>query len=440
MMIFQPHEYQKQAIDLLINNNNYALFLDMGLGKTIITLSAIAEIGGRTLVIAPKTVAQSTWQDEAARWEHTRHLTFATVLGAPAKRLRALKSDADVFVINRENVVWLCQTPYIARFDNLVIDESTSFKSPTSKRFRALKRHLQAFKRRYILTGTPAPNSYLDLWAQFYCCDMGESLGKTFTAYRFKNFKPDKRNGYVVYSWKILDGAEKRIQDAVAPRCMSLQNAVSLPECVSNLLPVKLPKNVERAYKGLLAEYTAEYEGNELTAVSAGVLANKLCQVASGNMYIDDGAIIHMHDAKLEKLKELYDTYETMLVFYIYKSDLNDIMGTFHDAEILDGPDTMRRWNDGKIKMLLAHPASCAYGLNLQQGGHVVVWYTLTWSLELYQQANARLHRQGQINTVVINHIIAKNTIDERIYDVLQNKGNRQQAFLDAVKAEIGGV
>lgn len=437
-MIFQPHDYQKQAIELLVNNNNYALFLDMGLGKTIITLSAIAKVGGRTLVVAPKTVAQSTWQDEGARWEHTRHLTFAAVLGTPAQRIKALKSDADVFVINRENIIWLCQTPYITRFDNLVIDESTSFKSPTSKRFRALKQHLKDFKRRYILTGTPAPNTYLDLWAQFYVCDMGESLGPTFTAYRFKNFRPDKRNGYVVYSWKILDGAEKRIQAAVAPRCMSLQNAVSLPEKVSNLLPVRLPKAVQRTYKGLLTEYATEYKGEELTATTAGVLANKLCQLASGNIYTEDGSTVHMHDAKLEKLKELYDTYETLLVFYVYKSDMADIIKIFPDAEKLEGPDTMRRWNERKIKLLLAHPASCAYGLNLQQGGHVVVWYTLTWSLELYQQANARLHRQGQINTVIINHIIASGTIDERIYSVLHDKAGRQQAFLDAVKAEIG--
>nr|DAY56198.1 MAG TPA: Chromatin remodeling complex ATPase [Caudoviricetes sp.] len=423
-----------------------ALFLDMGLGKTVCSLTAILELlwnhfsVTKVLVIAPKRVAESTWAQEAAKWDHTRAIRVALVLGDLRQREEALKTNSDVFVINRENVVWLMEYyHWRPPFDMLVLDESSSFKNHQAKRFRALKKVRPLFDRVLELTGTPTSNGLMDLWAQIYLLDGGKRLGRTITQYRQRYFTPDKTNGFVVYSYRPKPGAEEAIQDAIKDIVVSMSAAdwLELPERMDNIIPVELGAKERALYQELEREMVLEMPDGDIQAGSAAVLSNKLLQLANGAIYDDERNVIPVHDKKLEALKELAEPGNPLLVFYTYQHDRERIQAMFPEARVMQGAQDVEDWNAGKISMLLAHPASAGYGLNLQAGGNTVVWFGLTWSLEQYQQANARLYRQGQKRTVVIHHLVAKGTMDEQVMQALQHKAIGQQALLDAVKARL---
>lgn len=397
----------------------------------------------KVLIVAPRTVAESTWQDEAAKWEHL-NLTFSTVLGTAKQREAALQKEADCYVINRENVVWLCQYyKFRLPFDMLVIDESSSFKNPQAKRFRALRKCRACFNRVVILTGTPAPNTLIDLWSQIYLLDGGAALGKTITGYRNTYFKPDRMNGYIVYSYKLrTPESEQAIYDAIEPLCMSLKakDYLKLPKRLDNVIKIDLPEKAKKVYKQMAKELVLGIGSeDEITVANAAALSNKLLQMANGRVYTDEGKVLDIHEGKVEKLKEIQEANEgkPILVFYAYKHDLAKLQECFPEAKCLTGADELKAWNAGKIPMLLAHPASTAYGLNLQAGGNIIVWFGLTWSLEQYQQANARLYRQGQDKPVVIHHLVSAGTVDEQVMKALQTKAAGQDALLAAVKAKI---
>lgn len=448
-MNFVPHPYQKVAIDRLLTHSHYGLLLDMGLGKTITTLYAINQLiydrfeVRKVLLVAPKKVAESTWMQEAQKWAQTRNLRVIAVLGSEKQRIRALESDADVYVINRENVQWLCQHYRKGLpFDMLVIDESSSFKNPQAKRFKELRKKRGCFNRIVILTGTPAPNTLMDLWAQIYLLDGGERLGQTITAYRMNYFAPDKTDGHVVYSYRLLPDADKRIYSRIQDICMSLKakDYLTLPPRIDNEVVVEMTKAEKALYKEMERDNVLSIiDDGDVTAMNAAAVANKLLQLANGSIYNDDGAVLEVHHQKLDRLKELVDTNEgkPMLVFYNFQHDKDAILKAFPKARELKTDDDVESWNKSKVTMLLAHPASAAYGLNLQAGGHIIVWYGLTWSLELYQQANARLHRQGQTEPVIIHHLITKGTIDEQVMRALKRKEVGQEALLEAIKYQL---
>lgn len=446
-MKYEAHAYQEYATQRIIDTPKVGLFLDMGLGKTVSTLTAVEELihdrfaVRKCLVIAPLRVAKMTWTDEAAKWDHL-HLRISRVLGSETERKRALSTDADVYTINRENVPWLVKL-YGRRwpFDMVVVDESSSFKNHRAKRFRALRQVLGLIDRLVLLTGTPSPRSLMDLWAQMYLLDQGARLGKTIGAYRDAYFKPGKRNGYVVYDWILRDGADEVIYRHIGDVCVSMtaDDWLTLPERVTNRVEVELPPAARRTYDQLLRDFVAEIDGNEVTAANAAVLTGKLLQVANGAVYDEDGAVREVHRAKLDALAEIREECsEPMIVFYWFQHDMERLQKAFPDARFLETEADMAAWNRGEIPMLLLHPASAGHGLNLQEGGHVIVWYGLTWSLELYQQANARLYRQGQTKPVIVHHLVAKNTMDGRVLNALAGKSTGQDALIAAVKAEIG--
>ena len=397
----------------------------------------------KVLIVAPRTVAESTWQDEAKKWQHLQ-LRFSTVLGTPRQRVMALERDADCYVISRDSVTWLCEYyGYRLPFDMLVLDESSSFKNPQAKRFKALRRARPSFDRVVLLTGTPAPNTLMDIWSQIYLLDGGEALGKTITSYRTRYFRPAQTNGYIVYSYRLRDAkAEQEIYDAIAPEVMSLKagDYLKLPPRIDNIIRVELDSKAQKTYRTLEKELVLGMgTDDEITAMTAAALSNKLLQLANGSIYTDDGNTVDVHNAKIDKLAEIVEANEgkPILVFYAYKHDLEKLQQNFPEAKLLTGAAEMQEWNQGEIPMLLAHPASCAYGLNLQAGGNIIVWFGLTWSLEQYQQANARLYRQGQDKPVIINHLVTKGTIDEQVMKALQSKAAGQDALLAAVKAKI---
>lgn len=446
-MKYEPHPYQEYATRRIIETPKVGLFLDMGLGKTVSTLTAVEELihdrfaVRKCLVIAPLRVAKMTWTDEAAKWDHL-HLRISRVLGSESERERALAVDADVYTINRENVPWLVKR-YGKRwpFDMVVVDESSSFKNHQAKRFRALRQVLGLIDRLVLLTGTPSPRSLMDLWAQLYLLDQGERLGKTVGAYRAAYFRPGRHNGYVVYDWIPRDGADTAIYQQIGDICVSMtaRDWLTLPERVTNRVEVELPPAARRTYDQLLRDFVAEIDGGEVTAANAAVLTGKLLQVANGAVYDEDGGMREVHRAKLDALAEIREECnEPMIVFYWYKHDAERLQKAFPDARFLETEADLAAWNRGEIPVLLLHPASAGHGLNLQEGGHVIVWYGLTWSLELYQQANARLYRQGQTKPVIVHHLVAKNTMDGRVLDALAGKSIGQDALIAAVKAEIG--
>lgn len=445
-MHFKPHSYQEYAIDKIIELPAVGLFMDMGMGKTVSTLTAVLQLlfdyfeVGKVLVIAPLRVADTTWTDEVDKWEHLKELKVSKVLGSQDERLKALTRQADIYVINRENVSWLVER-YKQRwpFDMVIVDELSSFKSPKSKRFKDLKKVLPYIKRIVGLTGTPAPNSLLDLWPQLYLLDKGERLGKTLTAYREKYFMPDKRNQHIVYSYKLKPFADEDIHKQIGDICISLSadDYLELPERIDNIIKVKLPEKVMKQYKEFEKEQLLELQGTDITAATAGVVVGKLLQMANGQIYDDEGEVHKIHEAKLEALSELVDTGQPLLVFYNFKHDYECLMSAFKNPRTLKTSQDIKDWNEGKIQLLLAHPASVGHGLNLQAGGNIIIWYGLTWSLELYQQANARLYRQGQKNNVIIHHLVAEGTVDEHVMEVLQTKDKGQQGLLQAVKAMI---
>lgn len=442
-MKFIPHDYQKRAIERVVNQPRVGLFLDMGLGKTVITLTAIQELMyerfeiSRVLVIAPKRVAEDTWSREHAKWDHLQGLRVSRVLGDERQRLSALRADADVYVIGRDNVVWLTGQ-YVRQwpFDMIVIDELSSFKNPQAKRFRALRKAAAATPRVVGLTGTPSPNGLMDLWAELYLLDKGERLGRTLGAYREQYFKPAARNGYVVYRWEPRAGAQKCIQDRICDICVSMraEDYLTLPQRIDNVVPVKLSEAEMLAYRTMEQEQLLQVDTTDIVAVNAAAVMGKLLQIAGGSAYGDDGSVVRIHRAKLDALAEIVDAVESpILVFYSFKHELEALRETFPEARTLDGPEDIVDWNAGKVQVLLAHPASVGYGLNLQDGGHVIVWYGLTWSLELYQQANARLHRQGQNKLVIVHHLVAEGTVDEQVMRALEKKDMSQAALMAAL-------
>ena len=453
-MKFKPWNYQQYAINHVIDNSASGLFLDMGMGKTVSTLTAIDDLMllgevNKVLVIAPLRVAEDTWSTEVDKWDHLKHLRISKILGSKKQREEAINTEADIYVTNRENVDWLvteCFNNWI--WDMVVIDELSSFKSSKAKRFRALKKVRPYFKRIVGLTGTPAPNSLIDLWPQIYLLDGGQRLGKTITGYKERYFKPGRRNGYVVYNWELKEGSEEAIQNKISDICisMSAKDYLDIPERIDNRVEITLPIKVMDTYKQLEKDLVLEIGEEDITAANAAVLTNKLLQLANGAIYSEDKEVVRIHDEKLDRLEEIIDIAngKPVLVFYNFKHDYDRISKMLTKNKIkhqtLNTSDDIKKWNNGEIQVALLHPASAGHGLNLQYGGNIIVWFGLTWSLELYQQANARLHRQGQKETVIIHHLIAKGTVDEDVMNALANKEVNQNMLLEAVKARLKEV
>lgn len=452
-MEFRPHDYQAFTINKILERPKCGLFLDMGLGKTSCTLTAIKELMfnsfdiGKVLVIAPKRVAESTWSDEINKWDHLQDLQISTISGTEKQRVAALEAKADIYTLGRDNVVWLVEHLQNNKkrwpFDCLVLDELSSFKSTKSKRFKALKKITPLLDRVIGLTGTPTPNSLIELWPQIYLLDRGERLGRTQSAYKDRYFYPISGQGYVTFKYGLKEGAEKAIHKAIGDICVSMkaEDHLKMPERIDNFINIKLPCEVMKQYREFEREKILALQEDVLTAASAGVVANKLLQFANGSVYDDDKKVHPVHDCKIDALKEIIDTSQgqPILVFYNFKHDYDSLMKAFSSLHprTLDTPKDIKDWNEGKIQIVLAHPASIGHGLNIQAGGHIIVWFGLTWSLELYQQANARLYRQGQTESVVIHHLVSHGTMDEQVIRVLKTKDKTQGALMEAVKARI---
>ena len=447
-MNFSPHNYQAYAIDYIETHPIAAVLLDMGLGKTVISLTAIADLlfdsfeAHRILVVAPLRVARDTWPAEIAKWEHLQHLTYAVCVGTPKERRAALLSGADITIINRENLGWLIDSSgFDFDYDMVVIDELSSFKNHKSKRFQSLMKVRPKVKRIIGLTGTPSSNGLMDLWAEFKLLDFGERLGRFITHYRNNYFIPDKRNGEIIYSYKPMPYAEDAIYRRISDITISMKSTdhLQMPELITSQYEVQLSEEETQRYEELKADFILELPEGEITAANAASLTGKLSQLANGAIYDDDGNIIEFHDRKLDALEDLIEAAngKPLLVAYWFKHDLQRIKKRFNVREIKSSKD-ITDWNNGDIPVAVIHPASAGHGLNLQAGGSTLIWFGLTWSLELYQQTNARLWRQGQtFGTVVIEHIITKGTIDERILKALSLKEVTQNALIDAVKANL---
>lgn len=448
-MRYVAHNYQNYAKDFILAHKVSALFLDCGLGKTITTLTAINELMydsfeiSKVLIIAPLRVAQSTWKDEIEKWDHLSLLRYSIAVGDEKERLKALKQNSDIYIINRENVDWLVTKSGIDfNFNMLIIDELSSFKSHTSKRFKSLLKIRPYFERVVGLTGTPSSNGLMDLWAEFRVLDLGERLGRYITHYRNEYFLPDKRNGAVIFSYKPQPNAEERIYRRLADMTISMKSTeyLKMPELILNELEINLDEEDQIKYKKFKKEMVMTIQEKEIDAINAASLSNKLIQLANGSIYDEDKKFYEVHNKKLDKLEEIIESAngKPVLVAYWFKADKERIEKRFKVREIKTADD-IKQWNKGMIDLALIHPASAGHGLNLQSGGSTLVWFSLTWSLELYQQTNARLYRQGQKNTVVIHHLITKNTIDEDIMKSLKRKDKTQEALMRAVKARIGG-
>ena len=447
-MNYQPHEYQQYATDFIIKNPTAAVFLEMGLGKSVIALTAILELClerfeiSRVLVIAPLRVARDTWPAEIQKWDHLKDLTYSVAVGTANERRAALRQKTFVHIINRENVQWLIEDSGIPwQYDMVVIDELSSFKSHQSKRFKSLMKARPGVRRMVGLTGTPSSNGLMDLWSEFRVLDMGKRLGRFITHYREQFFEPDRRNGMQVFSYRPRAGAEREIYRRIGDITISMRSAdyLKMPECVMNTVPVKLDSTEYEVYEEMESKMVTELDGVEIDAVNAAALTGKLCQLANGAIYTPDGNTVFFHERKLDALEDLIEgaNGKPVLVAYWYKHDLARIQERFKVRELKSSKD-ITDWNAGNIPVAVIHPASAGHGLNLQAGGSTLVWFGLTWSLELYQQTNARLWRQGQqADTVVIHHIITQGTIDEAIMKALSEKDKSQTALIDAVKAQL---
>ena len=447
-MKYSPHDYQKYVTDFILNHPVAAVFLDMGLGKTAITLSAIFDLCldsfevRKVLVIAPLRVARDTWPDEIQKWDHLRSLTYSVAVGTETERKAALMQKVSVYLINRENIQWLIEESGLPfDYDMVVIDELSSFKSYQAKRFRSLLKVRPAVKRIVGLTGTPSSNGLMDLWAEFRILDLGKRLGRFITHYRNTYFVPDKRNGQVIFSYKPREGAEEEIYAAISDITISMKavDHLKMPECVMNEVKVTLSKQERKTYETMTADLVVSLGDDEIDAGNAAALANKLSQMANGAVYGEDKRVFPIHERKLDALEDLIEAAngKPVLVAYWFKHDLKRIQDRFKVREIKTSRD-ITDWNSGRIPVAVIHPASAGHGLNLQAGGSTLIWFGLTWSLELYQQTNARLWRQGQQSeTVIIHHIIAESTIDERIMNALRKKDKTQSALIDAVKANL---
>lgn len=448
-MRYVAHNYQNYAKNFILAHKVSALFLDCGLGKTITTLTAINELMydsfeiSKVLIIAPLRVAQSTWKEEIEKWDHLNLLRYSIAVGDEKERLKALKQKSDIYIINRENVDWLVTKSGIDfNFNMLIIDELSSFKSHTSKRFKSLLKIRPYFERVVGLTGTPSSNGLMDLWAEFRVLDLGERLGRYITHYRNEYFLPDKRNGAVIFSYKPQPNAEERIYRRLADITISMKSTeyLKMPELILNELEINLDEEDQIKYKKFKKEMVMTIQEKEIDAINAASLSNKLIQLANGSIYDEDKKFYEVHNKKLDKLEEIIESAngKPVLIAYWFKADKERIEKRFKVREIKTADD-IKQWNKGMIDLALIHPASAGHGLNLQSGGSTLVWFSLTWSLELYQQTNARLYRQGQKDTVVIHHLITKNTIDEDIMKSIKRKDKTQEALMKAVKARIGG-
>ena len=449
-MQYNPHEYQTYAINFILEHPVAAVLLEMGLGKSVITLTAIYELMlnrfevQKVLVIAPLRVARDTWPTEIEKWEHLKGLTYSVAIGTEAERLAALRRPAHLYLINRENVDWLITKSGIPfDFDMVVIDELSSFKSHAAKRFKSLLKVRPTVKRMVGLTGTPSSNSLMDLWAEFRLLDMGQRLGRYITHYRNNFFVPDKRNQQMIFSYKPRAGAEDAIYRLISDITISMKSAdfLKMPECIINEVPVSLSEKEWSVYQALKEDMVVDLKDEEIDAVNAAALSGKLLQMANGAVYNEEKEVIHIHDQKLDALEDLIEgaNGKPVLVAYWYNHDLQRIKNRFSVGEIKTSQD-IKDWNNGEIPVAVIHPAGAGHGLNIQFGGSTIIWFGLTWSLELYQQTNARLWRQGQNDTVVIHHIIAKDTIDEDVMKALRKKEKIQSALIDSVKARIGGA
>lgn len=457
MREFIPHKYQLTAINHVINVPKCGLFLDMGLGKTVSTLTAIKELKynrfqvNKVLIIAPKKVAEGTWSKEKDKWNHTKDFRVSLVLGSQQKRIKALSVNADLYIINRENIPWLVD--YLRNdwyFDTVVIDESSSFKNSRSKRFKALKMILPKINRLIELTGTPSPNGVEDLWAQIYLLDQGTRLEKYITHFRAKYMEPNKRNRSQIFDYKIKDGVYDSIINKISDICISMKSEdyLELPDLSYNEIPVILNDKARRDYDKMERDFVLELEGaeDEITAVNAAALSNKLLQISNGAVYDSTGIYTEVHDAKIEAFLELVERLQgkSLLVFYNFQHDRDRIKRALEKSDLvvkeLKTTQDEDDWNAGKIDILLTHPASAAYGLNLQEGGNRVCWFGLSWNLEHYQQANKRLHRQGQKEKVIIHHLVTQGTRDEDVMRALDNKAGVQEEIMQSLKARIKKV
>ena len=452
-MRYEPHDYQRYATEYIETHPCSAVLLDMGLGKTSITLSAIADLlfdsfeVHKVLVIAPLRVARDTWSAELKKWDAFRHLTYSVAVGTEAERKAALTRKADIYIINRENVQWLITESRLPfDYDMIVVDELSSFKNHQSKRFKALMQVRPKVKRIVGLTGTPASNGLMNLWAEFKVIDMGKRLGRFITQYRLDYFLPDKMNGQIIYSYRPRPGAEELIYRKISDITISMKSTdhLPMPELVSSEYPVFLDDAERETYDEMRKQFVLALPDGEITAANAAALSGKLCQLANGAIYSETGEFIEVHDRKLDALEDIIESAngKPLLVAYWFKHDLERIMKRLHARHIpfskLDSSDSIRRWNNGEIPVALIHPASAGHGLNLQSGGNTIVWFGLTWSLELYSQTIARLWRQGQnAETVIVQHIVANDTIDEQILRALKAKDKMQAALIAAVKANL---
>ena len=452
-MNFTPHDYQVYTIAQIKKKPKIALILDMGLGKTACTLTALNDLMydsftvNKVLVIAPLRVADMTWPDEIDKWQHLKNLRISKIIGSKKKREEAIEKRADIYIINRENTKWLIDY-YLARkekwpYDTLVIDESSSFKNHQSQRFKALRKATAISRRVILLTGTPAPNSLQDLWAQIYLLDQGKRLESSITRYRNKYFDPNQRNRSVVFNYKLKPGAEKEIYKQIEDIAVSLkaEDHLKMPERIDNTIKLRMPPNIKAIYDKMERDYLVTIDEDMITATSAGVVSNKLLQMANGAVYDEERKVIPIHDLKLEALEEIIEENEgkPIMVLYNYQHDYERLMARFEKLEPreLNTKEDLDEWNEGNIQLLLAHPASMGHGLNLQAGGNIVVWFGLTYSLENYLQANARLYRQGQKETVIINHLVVEGTEDENAIKRLTEKRINQDELIAAVKAKI---
>lgn len=447
-MRYRPHGYQIRAQEFIMEHPAAGLFLDMGLGKTVITLSAIDELiydrfeVSKVLVIAPLRVAQDTWSREADKWDHLKHLRIAKILGTAEERIAALwEDDVDIYVINRENVVWLVDILEENRirwpFDMVVVDELSSFKSNQAKRFKALRKIRPMVDRIVGLTGTPAANSLMDLWAEMYLLDRGERLGRTITAYRSDYFVPAYGSGSVVYKWKPRRGALEAITRLIADITVSMraEDYLELPDLIESTISVELDDKARKAYETMERDCLLPFEDDEVTAFDAAAVMQKLLQLANGFVYDQDHSARQIHEAKMEALDELIEAADgPVLVYYNFTADRDRILKAYPDARMLSSDQDIKDWNDGRVRILVAHPASAGYGLNLQDGGHIMVWMGLPWSLEQYLQAVARLQRQGQQHPVMVYHILASGTVDEQVSKSLQTKDVTQETLLTILK------
>ena len=452
-MEFKPHDYQKYAIEFIESHPIAAVILQMGLGKTVCTLTAIEHLMydtfevSKVLIVAPLRVAKVTWSDEIDKWDHLSHLTYSVAVGSEKERLSALKKKADLYMINRENLQWLIEKSGLPfDYDMVVLDELSSFKSWQSKRFRAFMKVRPKLQRVVGLTGTPSSNGLMDLFAEFKCLDMGERLGRFITQYRNAFFIPDRMNGQVVYSYKLRPFAEEEIYRRIGDITISMKalDHLKMPELIENRYPVYMDDGEKQQYESMKKNLILPYLENEaITAANAAALSGKLCQMANGAVYSDEGSVAHIHDRKLDALEDIIEAAQgPILLCYWFKHDLERITKKLDELKVeyarISSDGSIRMWNEGKFQVGLIHPASAGHGLNLQAGGNHIVWFGLTWSLELLEQTNARLWRQGQrAETVVVQYLVTAGTIDERILDAISKKEKDQNALIDAVKAQL---